>query len=306
MGPGESAEMSFPIRQLEAFRAVALKGSITRAAEELAISQPAVSRLLSALSASVEFELFQRISGRLVPTREAEFLLREVERVLDNLGRIEQLTHDLSTRKAGHLRIACLPGFATSHLPKVLADFLSGRPNVTAVLEPDRPERILEWIIGEQYDCGITDEFAGHPTVESTTVLMRTVCILPRGHALAAKAEIWPSDLAQERIVHTRRDSGFYQRLSEAFALRNLRLGSHVETRQFTAACMLVAAGAGVSVVSEMDAREYEHRGLLIRPFRPDVPHRLSLLRPSNARASLLALEFLDTFEKSLEPFRFR
>jgi DNA-binding transcriptional LysR family regulator len=57
--------------------------------------------------------------------------------------------------KAGHLRVACRPGFATSHLPDTIAKFMAERPGVTVTLVPDRPERILEWIIGEQYDCGI-------------------------------------------------------------------------------------------------------------------------------------------------------
>ncbi|HEX9858873.1 MAG TPA: LysR substrate-binding domain-containing protein [Paracoccaceae bacterium] len=298
--------MSFPLRQLEAFHAVCRQGTITKAADALGISQPAVSRLLAAFAGSVGFELFHKSAGRLVPTQEAAFLLREVERLLENLDSIGRLSVDLTDRRAGHLRVACLPGFATSHLPQVLAAFLADRPRVRVTLEPDRPERILEWIIGEQYDCGISDEPSTHPMVESRLIAMRTVCILPQGHALARQSTIWPEDLTQESIIHTRRDSPFYQQLHEVFAMRGLKLGSRIETRQFTAACMLVAAGAGVSVVSEMDAREYESRGLLIRPFGPQLAHRLALLRPGNARPSMIALDFMEAFEASLEPFRLR
>jgi len=260
--------------------------------------------LLASFSETVGFRLFERKGGRLVPTQESRYLLREVSRLLDSIDHIDQLTQDLSARKAGHLRIACLPGFATSHLPAVLAAFLRNRPGVTVTLEPDRPERILEWIIGEQYDCGITDGFEGHPAVECETIGMRTVCILPRGHRLESRDEIWPEDLAGERMIHTRRDSIFFRELSEAFASRKGQIASLIETRQFTAACLLVAEGAGVSVVSEMDARGYEDRGLAIRPFRPEVQHRLALLRPMHARASMITLEFLETFTESLAPFR--
>lgn len=296
--------MPISLRQLEAFRAVARSGSMTRAAQQLDISQPAVSRLLASFSDGVGFGLFERKGGQLVPTQEARFLLREVERLLDGLDQLGRLTLDLSARKAGHLRIACLPGFATSHLPAVLARFLETRPGVTVTLEPDRPERILEWIIGEQYDCGISDGFEGHPAVDCEVIEMRTVCILPRGHALARLPEIGPEDLAGERMIHTRRDSAFFRALSEAFAARKVQMSSLIETRQFTAACLLVAAGAGVSVVSEMDAREYEHRGLTIRPFRPTVPHQLAILRPMHARASMITLEFVDAFVDSLARYR--
>jgi DNA-binding transcriptional LysR family regulator len=298
--------MGIPLRQLEAFHAVCRAGNVTKAAQSLGISQPAVSRLLATFSGSVGFELFKKEGGRMVPTPESAFLLREVERLLENLDNIGRLSIDLADRRAGHLRIACLPGFATSHLPQVLAGFLEDRPRVRVTLEPDRPERILEWIIDEHYDCGISDELSTHPMVESRLVGMRTVCILPLGHRLAARSEIRPEDLIDERMVHTRRDSAFFLQLNEAFATRGLNLDSRLETRQFTAACMLVAAGAGVSVVSEMDAREYEGRGLVLRPFVPQIPHRLVLLLPSGARSSMVALDFLEVFEASLEPFRIR
>ncbi len=295
--------MAIRLRQLEAFRAVARSGNITRAAEQMDISQPAVSRLLRDFAQEVGFELFQRREGRLVPTQEARYLLSEAERLLASVHRLEELTKDVTERKAGHLRIACLPGFATSHLPGVVARFLKERPGVTVTIEPDRPERILEWIIGEQYDFGITDGFSGHPAVQSQNMNMRTVCILPRGHRLAAADEIWPEELARERMIHTRRDSVFYRELEARFLERGLALPSLIEVRQFTAACMLVAEGIGVSVVSELDAREYESRGLVIRPFRPELPHRLTLLNPTHTPMSMITLEFMEAFRASLEPY---
>jgi len=295
--------MTIRLRQLEAFRAVARSGTVTRAAQHLAISQPAVSRLLGNFSESVGFDLFQRREGQLVPTQEARYLLGEVDRLLDSLHHIEQLTHDITDRKAGHLRIACLPGFATSHLPGVLANFLRSRPGVTVTLEPDRPERILEWIIGEQYDLGITDGFSGHPAVQSESLKMRTVCILPKHHPLSEAREIWPEDLAGERLIHTRRDSTFFRDLEAVFQQRGVALNSLVEVRQFTAACMLVAHGLGVSIVSEMDAQEYADQGLELRPFRPALAHHLTLLHPTHTPISMITLEFMEVFRGSLAPF---
>ena len=294
------------LRQLEAFKSVAQLGSVTLAAEHLGISQPAVSRLLSSFSDSVGFDVFDRRGGRLVPTQESRYLLGEVGRLLDSLEHIERLTHDLTARKAGHLRIACLPGFATSHLPTVLARFLKERPNITVTLEPDRPERILEWIIGEQYDCGITDGFSGHPAVISETVRMRTVCILPQNHPLADQSEIWPHDLRNERMIHTRKDSVFYRDLDACFSQHGVRIPSWIEIRQFTAACKLVSQGAGVSVVSEMDAREHEQQGLIIRPFLPGIEHHLAIVRPTHTPPSMITLEFIQTFVDSLAPYRVR
>lgn len=295
--------LNFKLRQLEAFRAVARTGSITRAAIELGVSQPAASRLLADFSRQVDFQLFRREGGSLIPTTEATYMLVETARVFESLDHLEDLRHSLKRRAAGHLRIACLPGFATSHLPRVLTDFLKDRPQVTVTLEPDRPERILEWIIRRQYDCGITDGFNGHPATESSDISIRAVCIMPEGHPLTRKKSISPADLREERLIHSRRDSPFFRQLEKAFADCNEQLNSWIEVRQFSAACTIVSEGQGISIVSVLDAEQYRNRGVEVRPFQPQIVHRLSLLRPIAGGNSPLVLDFLKYFSESLAPF---
>ena len=295
---------SLRLRQLEALWAVVEYGSMTRGAQELGISQPAVSRLLADLSIELGFQLFDRRDGRLVPTQEAGYLLPDIHRVLEMMEQISEVSRNITDRKAGHLRIACLPGFATNHLPDIVAEFLANRPAISVTIEPDRPERILEWMIGEQYDFGITDGFEGHPAVESEHILVRSVCIFPQGSPLSQLDVIRPGDIASEGLVHTRRDSQFFRELTNAFLSCAVPLNTRVETRQFTAACELVRRGIGVSIVSELDAVAYRDRGLDFRPFAPGVPHRLSLVRPTFKKPSMITSEFMAAFKDSLAPFR--
>lgn len=288
------------LRQLEALKSVADHGSMTRAAQSLEISQPAVSRLLSDLSDALGFTLLDRKAGRLVPTQDARYILPDIARVLEMMTNITETSQNLNARTAGHLRIACLPGFATSHLPAVVGSFLAERPDVTLTLEPDRPERILEWIIGEQYDCGITDGFDGHPAIDSISLSIRTVCIFPKGHPFEAYDRIEPHHLEGHRLVHTRRDSAFYQTLDSAFRTKGVGPKHVIEVRQFTAACELVSRGLGVSVVSELDAQNYKDR-LSYRPFFPSVPHQISIVRPIHKIPSKITLDFMDMFVASLQ-----
>ena len=292
------------LRQLEALMAVIRHSSVTRAAKELGISQPAVSRLLADLGQTLGFSLFDRRGGQLVATQEVRFLQSDIQRVLDLMEQISEVSQTITQHKAGHIRIACLPGFATSHLPSVVAKFLKDRPGVSVTIEPDRPERILEWMIDEQFDFGITDGFRGHSAVESMDIDMRTVCIFPTGHHLESCAEVTPKDLAGEKIIHTRRDSSFFKSLSGAFQDANVPLSTLVETRQFTAACELVSHGVGVAVVSELDAVRFAPEQIQTRPFVPAISHRLSLVRPTLKRPSAVTLEFIDAFAASLAPFQ--
>jgi DNA-binding transcriptional LysR family regulator len=292
------------LRQLEALMAAINHGSVTRAAKELGISQPAVSRLLSDLGQTLGFSLFDRREGQLVPTQEVRFLQADIKRVLDLMEQIGEVSQSITERKTGHIRIACLPGFATSHLPAMVAQFLKDRPGVSITIEPDRPERILEWMVDEQFDFGITDGFRGHPAVDSRDIDVRTVCIFPTGHRLGACKIVTPQDLSGERLIHTRKESDFFMRLENAFQDSHVKLTTLVETRQFTAACELVCHGVGVAIVSELDAIKFADKAIKIRPFEPTIPHRLSLVRPTLKRPSMVTLEFMDAFEESLSPFR--
>lgn len=296
--------MALPLRQLEAFHAVVANGSMTKAAGLLKVSQPAVSRLVSALEESVGFPLFQRLSGRLRPTPEARYLFDEVEKALAHLNHISRLTEDLQDLKKGHLRVACLPGFATSLLPRVLARFLKERPGLTLTLEPRAPERIQEWISAQQFDVGLSEKFEENPAIESETLFVRTVCVAPGGHALAKKNVVRAKDLDGVPLIVTNRDHDLYLALQQAFNAVGAEFKGLVESRQFAPACIMVAEGYGVSIVSEIDAREYEGEGLVIRPFEPAIPFQINILYPAYMPRSIATLEFVEAFKRSLDPFR--
>jgi DNA-binding transcriptional LysR family regulator len=186
----------------------------------------------------------------------------------------------------------------------VIASFLKERPGVTMAVEPDRPERILDWIISHQYDLGISSDHLEHPAIETMPLMMRSVCILPPGHRLCGKEQISPRDLDGEPFIHTRRNSDYFNILRAAFAASGARLNPLIETRQFGLACRIVAGGVGVSVVSIIDALEYVHEGLVIKPFTPVLSHKLSILYPTHTPRSVIAMEFIDLFLKTIEPYR--
>lgn len=295
--------MTLPLRQLEAFHAIVVYGNMTKAANSLKISQPAVSRLVASLEETLGFSLFQRLSGRLRATPEARVIFDEVEKALANLNHISRLTENIQDKKVGHLRVACLPGFATSLLPRVLARFLKERPGLTLTLEPRAPERIQQWISAQQFDVGLSEAFEENPAIESETILIRTVCVAPKGHPLAKKKVVTAKDLDGLPMIHASHDHAIYKALRQAFNAVGAEFKGVVEARQFAPACIMVAEGYGVSVLSEIDAREYEGEGLVIRPFKPTIPFHINILYPAYMPRSIATLEFVEAFKKKLKPF---
>ena len=89
------------MRQIEAFNAVIKCGSVTRAAESLFISQPAVTKLIRGFEDSCGFALFKRAGGRLHPTSEAQRLYLETEKLLTGVARVENIARSIRELERG-------------------------------------------------------------------------------------------------------------------------------------------------------------------------------------------------------------
>ncbi|WP_410216574.1 LysR family transcriptional regulator [Paracoccus sp. (in: a-proteobacteria)] len=117
---------------LMAFDAVIRHGSVTAAADELALTQSAVSRLVQTLEAQLGCILFLRERKRLVPTASALGYQRDIARALDM---IQSASMNVVTNpKGGTLSLAVLPTFATRWLGPRLAPFLTAHPGISVTL----------------------------------------------------------------------------------------------------------------------------------------------------------------------------
>ncbi|MBH5388541.1 methyl-accepting chemotaxis protein [Bradyrhizobium diversitatis] len=110
-------------RQIEAFRAVMLTGSMSVAAEMLKITQPAVSRLIKDLEADMKLLLFRREGNRLVPSHEATILFTEVDRFYVGMDRIAKIANELRHAKVGSLRIASIGALSLSCITQAISTF---------------------------------------------------------------------------------------------------------------------------------------------------------------------------------------
>ena len=118
------------LRQIEAFRAVMVTGSVSGAARLLHVSVPAISRLLSHTESRLGFALFERIKGRLHPTAEARRLYLEVEQVHGGVQRIGSLTRELAARARGFVSILSSPSLGQMIVPLAIAQLRTTLPDL--------------------------------------------------------------------------------------------------------------------------------------------------------------------------------
>jgi DNA-binding transcriptional LysR family regulator len=291
------------VRQIETFRAVMEAGGVTAAAERLRISQPAVSKLIMELERSTRLVLFVRKKRRLVPTQEAQLLYEEIERVFLGVDRIRRYAIELREVKTGRAHIACLPGLGVSLVPLVIAQMAAEVPAAHLTLHVRSSSRIVDWLLGQRVDLGISLVPVDHPSVEiESLVSTRAVCVLPRGHALAALSQITPSDLKGQSIISLRRDDAAAEMITRVLDDSGTVRNGTLETNLSAVACILVRAGAGVSVVDPFTAAQFGDE-IVVRPFVPEARFTVFLLFPAFRPRSKLLENFLSRLRAAVAPF---
>jgi DNA-binding transcriptional LysR family regulator len=258
------------LRQIEVFRAIMLTGGISDAARALNVSQPNVSRLIRHTEDRLGIKLFERIKGRLYPTAEALTLYEEVEKAYLGIRLVHDMAQDLALSRTGRLRLVCSPSLGLALVPNAITAFRAERPGLRIGLEILPQAALIERVLTHQADLGISMFPSDHPNLLVETLCRgRLVCVLPQGHALAAKPVVTPSDIAGHALISYDRDTPQGQLIEQAFAGEQVPRDIAIEVRFGHTACSLVLAGAGVALVDEFSVTGGIFPGLVVRPFRP-------------------------------------
>ena len=281
-------------RQIEAFRAVMITGTVTDAAAMLHISQPAVSRLISALEYESGLALFDRIKNRLVPTPDGITFYREVDRSFLGLEALSEAARRIRTHNnGGYLRIASMPGFAIGFLPRVFRSFRAGFPNVNISLITRGSGTMQGWIATQEFDLGLTASAIDHPGLVSAPFSFApAVCVMPRDHPLASQSHVEPRDLSGYPFIALAPDDPTRIKIDNVFRNQGIAVDPSIETRYSATICSCVLEGLGVAVVNPFTASDYVTLGLEARPLVPQIMFETFLLKPRNAAVSRLAEEF--------------
>jgi DNA-binding transcriptional LysR family regulator len=285
-------------RQVEAFRAVMRTGSMTEAANVLGTSQPGVSRLIAQLEASTKLKLFSRGGGRLEPTAEAVAFNIEVERSFSGLQVLEQAACDIRNFGTGHLRIACLPALALGFMPRVIKRFADSYPDIRISLQARSSSTVYEWTASQQCDFGVAARGPDFRGVEAK-VFMSTagICVLPARHRLAGHKVIHPTDLAGERFISLGLSDTTRAKIDTVFAEANVQRLTTFETQYAATICAAVIEGLGVSIVHQFTAPDFLSRGIVVKPFKPEIQIDDMLLFPANKSPSRLTEKFIEAME---------
>jgi DNA-binding transcriptional LysR family regulator len=286
---------SMNFRQAETFVAVMKCGTVSRAAEILGVTQPAISRSIQEFERSVGFSLFARVRNRLVATPEAQLLYQDVEAAFRGLDAARASASRIRDRGTGEVRLASLAAAAYTIGAKAVSIFRRKHPDARLTLDVLHSRDVRDRVANGEFDVGLTADLVDTNGVVSQTFINRdTLCALPVGHPLADKKTIMPIDLHGLPFVSYLPEDHFRQRIDAAFRAAGSEPRIVVETPHAPASLALVAQGVGVTLASAHAAALFDASRIVLKPFRPRIKVVVLLLQPSDRPKSLLVRDFVD------------
>ncbi len=292
--------MHITLRHLEVFHALIEAGSVSRAAELLNLTQPAVSIALSKLEQELGFSLFHRSKGCFAPTSEALQLHREAEQSLLAIERVHNRAREINAGSVGAVSIASNGACAINLLPWVIAEFQQDHPDVSVDLKIRGSRKIASWVSGRQIDIGLIDAPNPIPGLNCEIIRTPCVCILHQTDPLRQQSCITPAALAGRSVISITGEHSIDRQLDRLCAERNVTIERRVSSSYFAIARNLVRAGAGVAIVDAVNGTADLGDEVIWRPLEPKIYFELALIIASEQALPEAARAFLNKLRKLL------
>jgi LysR family transcriptional regulator, low CO2-responsive transcriptional regulator len=295
------------LRQLKVFESVARHLSFSRAAEELFLTQPAVSMQIKQLEDNVGLPLFEQMGKKIYLTDAGNELYHYSRAISQQLADMELALDELKGLERGKLNISVV-STANYFAPHLLAKFCQRYSGVTVSLHVSNRETVLKQLADNLTDLAIMGRPPGHLDIATQSFMENPlVVVAPPGHPLCCAREIPVKRLEQETFLVREPGSGTRSAMERFFTAHHISINRGMETDTNEAIKQAVQAGMGLAIMSlhtvELELETKRLRVLDVQDFpimrHWHVVHRKNKRLSSAARAFR---EFLLTEARQLMP----
>lgn len=242
--------MNITLRQLKVFERVARRLSFTRAAEELYLTQPAVSMQIKQFEEMIGLPLFERLGKKIYLTRAGEELYRLSRTVSQRLEEAEQLVEELKGTEGGRLVVAVA---STVHYfaIRLLADFCRRYPKVRVNFKVTNRKGLLQQLEDNEADIVLMGQPPDGQDLKAEAFMQNPLVIIaPPSHPLAGKKGIALNELTHETFIMREQGSGTRNSVERFFSERGVQINASMEMNTNGAVKQGVEEGLGLGIVS--------------------------------------------------------
>ena len=238
---------------LALFHAVAEAGSITAGAEKLHISQPAVSKQIGELEASLGVQLCDRLP-RGIRLTDAGMLLADYARRMSVTERdAARAIEELRGLKKGRLAIGASTTIGAYLLPQALSRFHQRHPGIELCLKIANTQVIERALLDGDMEVGFTEGRIESDALDTTVFQQdELVAIAPAGHSLLSKNRVRTSELCKEPFIMREEGSGTRQVVEDALKRKGISVTPIMSLGSTEAIKSAVISGVGVAIISRL------------------------------------------------------
>jgi DNA-binding transcriptional LysR family regulator len=285
--------MTISIKKLQLFEATARLGKLTKAANEISLSQSAASQALKELEHSLGYPLFERVGRELLITENGLKALPKVRQISDIL---DSLQLENLNPMSGVLKIVASATIATYLLPKLLANFIKSYPDVSPEIHIGNTQMVIDYLDKGQANIGLIEGPALHPHLQITAWKKDTLQVFCQpDHPLTKVGEITFEQLKQHPWVLREHGSGTRAIFDSAIEQVGTHINSAIVLTRQSAIKESVKVGLGLGCLSKLSITEELKSGQLIALKSPlNLSRRFSLVTNKASHHNLLTQTFLD------------
>jgi LysR family transcriptional regulator, transcriptional activator of the cysJI operon len=245
------------LNQLKIFYLAAKHGSLSAAAEQLCITQPAVTKGIQRIQEFYDIKFVNYIGKKLVLSDAGEVLYEIAEKIFEMENQAEESIRDFQQRKRGHIRILSSESFGDYYLPRIIINFSKTHPlmRISANILPT--EQVVENTAALKNDLGFISYPVDHKKLIVREVLEdRLVIIVPPDHPLTQHKIIHPRDLAGQSLVMHEEGSAPRRAIDDLIQKNDVSVNIPLELSSNRAIKRAVEEGIGIALISTNVAEE--------------------------------------------------
>lgn len=211
--------------RLKVFDTVAKRLNFTKAANELNITQPAVTKHIKEIELNLNIKLFERNGTKIKLTKAGEILLKYTEEIFSVYQKMEFEIGQLQEKQKGILRLGASTTIAQYVLPPILAEFRKRFPEIQLSLIIQNSERIEELLGNHKIDVGLIEAQIKNRTFHYFPFMKDEIVLVSRqNHSISTKNNIKLDDLKNIPLVFREPGSGTLETIDLALKSKNIKL----------------------------------------------------------------------------------
>ncbi|MFT3761279.1 MAG: LysR family transcriptional regulator [Pseudoxanthomonas sp.] len=264
------------LKPLRAFCQTVRMGSVSRAAQALFVSQPAVTQQLQALEREFGVALFERSGRRMTPTREGQMLFDMALPLVEGVDGLASQFHDkVSGLDAGELKVAANSSTILYLLPRIVEAFRAQHPDVRLSLHPAISADGADLLREDAVDLAVGSMLDVPPDLDYAPVYrFEPMLIAPRGHPLANQPRLDLHDLSPHPLILPPKRQVTYRLIDLVFQKNRVPYTVALELTGWEIIKQYVAMGMGISIVSSICLSDADRERLAVRSLSEWFPPR--------------------------------